>query len=245
MKINYRLITTTVFILSICFSGSALSADAIATVVKAEERVVQVEIDTTQEPTRVTKGDQVFTNYTVRSGPPVPNEDDEVGGFLQMKLDESETLVRARDGSITFTEEDNVKNCEVTGIVTFRKRGKRRYKQMDCELSSGGFFFKHLETDFLINSRGVDTSLFVMEGSVEVSSINRELSQKVVVNAGEWLVTRKGEKIPPPKRYRRTDAVSGNSECIYSWCRLTREIFFEPPERLVIVPPPPNPPGRR
>jgi ferric-dicitrate binding protein FerR (iron transport regulator) len=150
-----------------------------------------------------------------------------------------------RSGSLRVSQEAGQRICHVTGKVLVS--GKRvRTDTQTCDVLAGGFYFRHLSTEFLIDARGIETSLFVIEGSVDVFSEDAADPERQVVAAGEWLVTRKGEPIPKPKRYRRTDAESGSSLCLYSWCRQTRVIDIEPPDFMrELIPPPPNPPGRQ
>lgn len=187
-----------------------------------------------------------FLDERVTAQPPPDRES--VEGYLQMHLeDDRNTLAILRDGSMKITRGADGLICDVSGKVLLSgKRVRNASPDTNCDVLAGGFFFRHLSTEFLIDARGIETSLFVIEGSVEVFSEDPAVTERQVVLAGEWLVTRKGEPIPEPKRYRRTDVISGSSECIYSWCRLTRSIDNEPPDHMrVLIPPPPNPPGRQ
>lgn len=221
--------------------GTSLSDEPIAKAVRADKVVKWEKVDQDPKTLEITAGKEP-AEISVKQK---LSADNDPNGFFQLhSIDASNySSIKVRNGSIEFKED---KSCEVIGKARFTKNNRGKSELLaGCLVKAGDFFYRHLSTDFLIEARGVETSLFVMEGAVEVSSINPELTQKVVVNAGEWLVTRKGEPIPPAKRYRRTDPVSGNSECIYSWCRLTRGVITEPEGRLGLVPPSPNPPGQR
>ena len=227
----------------------ALSDERAGTVVRAEDQS-QIEV-TGQDPESfvIQQGETTRDVYldqrvTAQQSPPPESQD----GYLQMNLeDKRNTLVILRSGSLRVTEEADERICHVTGKVLFSGKPVRDTGPEACDVLAGGFYFRHLSTEFLIDARGIETSLFVIEGSVEVFSEDPDVPERQVVVAGEWLVTRRGEPIPEPMRYRRTDVVSGSSECIYSWCRITRDLL--PDERIgdmrVLIPPPPNPPGRR
>jgi len=178
-----------------------------------------------------------------------PATDGTALSFLQMQMkDNKETTVIVRNGAIQIKKNDKDQLiCHVRGKVLVEGSHVANEAQEACDLEAGGFHWRHPNTQFLIDARGVETSLFVMEGSVEVSSVDPNFPQIQEVLAGEWLMTRKGEPIPLPKKYRRTDVESGNSVCLYSWCRITRNVLTDGPERplRVLIPPRPNPPGRQ
>jgi len=254
MRINFGFMAITVSVIFAFSSGTSLSDVPIAEVVRADNRVtIEIEDNGSAEPLSIIQGKDpakpVSHNQLLTAGTPPGSNTDYVNGFLRMDLkDGDNTLLKVRNGSIKFRENGGNTICDVTGIALFSTRDSNKESLLKaCGVEAGDFFFRHLSTEFLIDARGVETSLFVMEGAVEVSNLNPEFKDEknVVVNAGEWLVTRNGESIPQPKTYRRTDPVSGNSECIYSWCRITRAVINEPPYRSILIPPPPNPPGRQ
>ena len=171
-------------------------------------------------------------------------------GILQFNLDLARlTEVIVRKGTVQLERmADQRLICHVTGRVQFERKRVRKRPAKSCDVLAGGVNFRHFNTKFLIDARGYETSLFVMDGSVEVSSVNPKFPEKQMVHAGEWLVARKDEPIPEPKRYRRSDARSGSTECIYSNCKITDKVPIPPPPVFtpqVLIPPPPNPPGQR
>lgn len=104
-------------------------------------------------------------------------------------------------------------------------------------------------TRYEIDVQASSTRVFVHEGAVSVFSTNPDYPEPRLVSAGEWVRARKGEEIPPPKRFTMAlGPGSGSSECIYSDCKLVNSLLI--PARPVVtpgvlIPPPPNPPGRQ
>ena len=189
----------------------------------------------------------VELNHIVSALP--PTTDGNALSFLQMQMnDNKETTVIVRNGAIQIKKNDKEQRiCHVEGKVLVEGSHVGNGAPEACDLEAGGFHWRHPNTKFLIDARGIETSLFVMEGTVEVSSVDPNFPQIQEVLAGEWLMTRKGEPIPRPKKYRRTDVGSGSSVCLYSWCRITRNVLTGDPGRSsrALIPPPPNPPGQR
>jgi hypothetical protein len=242
MKPNLRIFVTFIFLLFLFVGNNSFSQGYVGEVTRADTRsyIERGSQPASSEIEPIIKSDEDAQDILLNDK--LSSED----GIVQLSLDDANLtdIVMLQDASLKVTKVEEELFCNVTGIVLF-SRTPAKEPAATCNAFAGGVNFKHNDTMFLLNARGYETSLFVMEGSVEVSSAEPELSEKVIVNAGEWLVTRKGEPIPKPKKYRRIDVVSGNNECIYSWCRLTRGVIIEPPYRPVLSPPPPNPPGHR
>lgn len=241
MRIKRGTLVTSLALLVGFSSESLVSDESVGEVVIADPRswIEREGVDTIEPiPLDQAETHDVQANDTLTST---------LGGYVLMDLDLSGrglSEVVVTEGIVTFKKDAEGLICEVSGTVLFTQ--SRGDAPALCGVHAGGHNFRHTSTEFLIDARGIETSLFVIEGSVEVFSEDPAIPEGQVVLAGEWLVTRKGEPIPEPKRYRRTDVISGSSECIYSWCRLTRSIDIEPlgPMR-VLIPPPPNPPGRQ
>ncbi len=144
--------------------------------------------------------------------------------------------------------------CElIDGTAVFRSEGSedRDFQTGDpvsCKFTTEAAGHTHEGTEFVLTARGHESSVFVMEGVVEVTSSDPEKFPGVqLVHAGEWLRARKGMPIPPPQRWKRSGPGSGSSNCITSNCRLTDEvpIPFPPVVTPQALPPPPfNPPGK-
>jgi hypothetical protein len=242
MRINLGTLATSMTLILVFGSDIALSDEPVGEVVRADaksqiERSGPVVIDPIFDGQAETHVIQL--NDTLSSSK---------GGFVQMHLDlERRTEVIVREGRVNITETDEGLTCNVSGTVLFSRSRVRKDASKSCDVFAGGFNFRHLSTEFLIDARGVETSLFVMEGAVEVSSADPNFPEKQEVVAGEWLATRKGHPVPRPQRYLRSDPGSGSSVCLYSWCRITRNILTDGPDIpiRVLIPPPPNPPGRQ
>lgn len=257
MRIRIGLVATTTSLIFAFGCEPTLSDGKVADVFRADRQVlIRRGEDEDEVPMIVEEGtdeaEKIFLDELLTAGTPPGSSVDRIYGLLHMKLDDhGETTLKVVNGSIEFKKDKTGEKtiCEVKGIASFKTVGNKNETILKtCDVEAGGFYWRHLATEFMIDARGEETSLFVIEGSVEVSSTDPEYKEdkKVVVNAGEWLMTRRGKSIPPPMRYRRTDAVSGNSECIYSWCTLTRDVLEPPsPPPLALPPPSPNPPGQR
>ena len=191
MRIGLKFLTITVSLL-VGFSGETSYSDECAGECVGE--VVQAKKLVTIEPgvpdrdsLDVAVGEKVSFNQTLRASKSSSGST----GIFKMRLGDSKnTMVKVRGGSVKCSKDYT---CKVSGTARFTRDSKDIGKS-DLNaygVEAGDFFIRHLSTDFLVDARGEETSLFVMEGAVEVSSINPELVTKNrVVNAGEWLVTR-------------------------------------------------------
>ena len=173
------------------------------------------------------------------------------GGIIRLSLEIAlQTEIKVRNGSLQLTRTDDELTCHVLkGTVQFAKKRYKKGTAKLCTVLAGTTKEESEGTNFLVNIKGNKTSVFVIEGTVAVSSTEPEFQEEdpVLVHTGEWLRAEKGRSIPPPQRFRLSDAGSGSSECIYSNCKVTDNILIprQPVFRPVLLPPPLNPPSRR
>lgn len=173
-------------------------------------------------------------------------------GNITLNLPSVHTVIEITRGKVEITGTPDDIVCEVHGAdVHFIEPGKKEMEELgikSCCSESNGKSICPNGTEYMVQARGYETSVFVVEGEVSiVDELSGEPTERTV-RAGEWVNFRKGEVTPPPQRYRLSDARSGSSDCIYSNCKITDLVppfgpWFPPPE--ILAPPPFNPPGRK
>jgi hypothetical protein len=174
------------------------------------------------------------------------------GGNITLNLPNVNTIIEMEDASLELVGNAEKLVCKIyDGTVRFNGETKQELdeqeKETGCCVETPAGKACPFGTDFIVQSKGYETSVFVMQGVVSVTSNNPKFPEQRV-NAGEWVNFRKDMPIPPPQRYRPSDAGSGSSDCIYSNCKITDLVslsgpWLPPPE--VLAPPPFNPPGRK
>ncbi len=172
--------------------------------------------------------------------------------WFLLDLDVLGSLVMVTDGSLELVGTDAGLECRITGFVVFKDYEFTADDVQGSSLCSAwanpGIYDPN-GTKYMIHAQGYQSSVFVFEGEVAVTRTEPEFQglDPVIVHAGEWLLSREGMPIQKPQKFRRSDPGSGNSECIYSNCKITDDLRNpgEPPRRPPLPSPPLHPPGRR
>ena len=173
-------------------------------------------------------------------------------GKITLILPDVDTSIEMEDATLKIAGTKEKLICDLLdGEAKFNGKSRRELEedeeQVGCcirtnkkEACTGG-------TEFLVRANGYQSSLFVIEGKVQITSDNPEHSQRWV-REGEWVQFRRDGPIPPPQRYRLSDARSGSTDCIYSNCKLSELVLIPAPPFItpqILFPPPFNPPGRK
>lgn len=245
-----------IFISLLCAlaSGSSLSKESPGKVTKADKRS---EINGIREGEQLVIGADKLKNEPIEIGDTLTSYNDKFGAQLKFDLipkNNRKTSITMEHATLSFTQEaDGDLMCKVTGKVLYsrgrkvRFYGRKKNRTDECNvLFAGRTAYRAHGTQYLLDARGKETSLFVMDGSVEVFRANKDHPEKQMVYSGEWLVVHEDDEIPSPKRFRRLDVNTGSSDCIYSNCTINDKVpDLEPRSPGVLLPPPPNPPGLR
>lgn len=175
------------------------------------------------------------------------------GGNITLNLPNVNTIIEMEDASLELVGDAEKLVCKIyDGTVRFNGETKQELdeqeKETGCCVETPAGKACPFGTDFIVQSKGYETSVFVMQGVVSVTSNNANFPEEQRVHPGEWVSFRKDEPVPVPQGYRRSDARSGSPDCIYSNCKLTDLVLIPPPANPspgILIPPPFNPPGRK
>lgn len=228
-------------------SDSCLSQEAIGTVTRADDKS-HIKRKDTDIPTDQLKGESIEIGDTLTS------HDNQTGAQLQISLTPDgrrKTSIVMEHATLGLSEKDGQLMCYVKGRVLYSRGRKVKFNRREksaedkCTvLFSGRTAYRAHGTQFMLDARGMETSLYVMDGAVEAFRDDVDPPEKQMVFSGEWLLIREDEPIPSPKRFRRRDVSAGSSQCIYSDCTINDRVpIVEPPTPGQLAPPPPNPPG--